>query len=305
MIILPVSNLENKKLKRNTDINFPSSILKSKHIERSKINKSFNHLTDNSNSSYDLQDRLQIHSKENEYKEYVKLNEIKRINENHIFINYLKNIVSSFKSLEFQKYANELEALDCFYFLVHKQQFNKDTLASLSTSLLQIEKYCIRIKEKLNKNKDFKNPQNKTKGLALGMLDHKSLVTVDSLLDEFSTIAKECNYLNALANKDQKTQSLFPVNNEEEALISYFIMTSIKLFECLDLQGMTEKKIKQEKQSFVWECILLTNSLSQTPYSTFRKYYTGIKNKKCLFLNLSQCMSETDYFRIKKDILNF
>ena len=69
-------------------------------------------------------------------------------------------------------------------------------------------------------------------------------------------------------------------------------MTSIKLFECLDIQGMTEKALKQEKQSFVWECILLTNSLSQTPYSTFRKYYTGIKNKKCLFLNLSQCMSE-------------
>jgi len=220
-------------------------------------------------------------------------------------IHYLKNIVSSFKSLEFQKYANELEALDCFYFLVNKQQFNKDTLTSLSTSLQQIEKYCIRIKEKLKKNKDFKNPQNKTKGLALGMLDQKSLISVDSLLDEFSTIAKECNYLNTLANKDQKTQSLFPENNEEEALISYFIMTSIKLFECLDIQGMTEKKIKQEKQSFVWECILLTSSLSQTPYSTFRKYYSGIKNKKCLFLNLSQCISESDYFRIKKDILNF
>ena len=37
MIILPVSNLENKKLKRNIDINFPSSVLKSKHLERSKI----------------------------------------------------------------------------------------------------------------------------------------------------------------------------------------------------------------------------------------------------------------------------
>ena len=95
------------------------------------------------------------------------------------------------------------------------------------------------------------------------------------------------------------------MNNEEEALISYFIMTSIKLFECLDIQGMTEKKIKQEKQSFVWECLLLTSSLSQTPYSTFRKYYSGMKNKKCLFLNLSQCISESDYFRIKKDILSF
>ena len=137
MIILPVSNLENKKLKRNIDINFPSSVLKSKHLERSKIHKSFNHLTDNSNSNHDLHDRLQVHSKENEYKEFVKLNEIKRINENHIFINYLKNIVSSFKSLEFQKYANELEALDCFYFLVNKQQFNKDTLTSLSM-ILQI-----------------------------------------------------------------------------------------------------------------------------------------------------------------------
>lgn len=305
MIILPVSNLDNKKLKRNIDINFPSSVLKSKHLERSKIHKSFNHLTDNSNSNHDLHDRLQVHSKENEYKEFVKLNEMKRINENHIFINYLKNIVSSFKSLEFQKYANELEALDCFYFLVNKQQFNKDTLTSLSTSLQQIEKYCIRIKEKLKKNKDFKNPQNKTKGLALGMLDQKSLISVDSLLDEFSTIAKECNYLKTLANKDQKTQSLFPVNNEEEALISYFIMTSIKLFECLDIQGMTEKKIKQEKQSFVWECLLLTSSLSQTPYSTFRKYYSGIKNKKCLFLNLSQCISESDYFKTKKDILSF
>ena len=137
------------------------------------------------------------------------------------------------------------------------------------------------------------------------MLDQKSLISVDSLLDEFSTIAKECNYLKTLANKDQKTQSLFPVNNEEEALISYFIMTSIKLFECLDIQGMTEKKIKQEKQSFVWECLLITSSLSQTPYSTFRKYYSGIKNKKCLFLNLSQCISESDYFKTKKDILSF
>ena len=305
MIILPVSNLENKKLKRNIDINFPSSVLKSKHLERSKIHKSFNHLTDNSNSNHDLHDRLQVHSKENEYKEFVKLNEIKRINENHIFINYLKNIVSSFKSLEFQKYANELEALDCFYFLVNRQQFNKDTLTSLSSSLQQIEKYCTRIKEKLKKNKDLKNPQNKTKGLALGMLDKKSLVSVESLLDEFSTIGKECNYLNTLANKDQKTQMLFPDNNEEEALISYFIMTSIKLFECLDIHGMTEKKIKQEKQSFAWECLLLTNSLSQTPYSTFRKYYAGIKNKKCTFLNLSQCMSETEYFIVKKEILNF
>jgi hypothetical protein len=82
-------------------------------------------------------------------------------------------------------------------------------------------------------------------------------------------------------------------------------MTSIKLFECLDIHGMTEKKIKQEKQSFVWECLLLTSSLSQTPYSTFRKYFSGIKNKKCLFFNLSQCISESDYFRIKKDILSF
>ena len=73
MIILPVSNLENKKLKRNIDINFPSSVLKSKHLERSKIHKSFNHLTDNSNSNHDLHDRLQVHSKENEYKEFVKL----------------------------------------------------------------------------------------------------------------------------------------------------------------------------------------------------------------------------------------
>ena len=305
MIILPVSNLENKKLKRNISTNSPSSVLKSKHLERSKINKSFNHLTANPNSRNHLHNRLQVHSKENEYKEFVRLNEMKRINEDYIFINYLKNIVSSFKKLEFQKYAHEIEALDSFYFLVNKQQFNKDTLGSLSTSLQQIEKYCMRIKEKLNKNKDLKNPQNKTKGLALGMLDQNSLVTVDSLLDEFSIIAQECSYLNILANKDQKTQLLFPENNDEEALISYFIMTSIKLFECLDIQGIKEKALKQEKQSFVWECLLLTNSLSQTPYSTFRKYYSGIKNKKCLFLNLSQCMSEGAYHKIKQDILKF
>ena len=303
MIILP-----NNKEDENLDgVKSPSSYLKAKSLEKKNIDKSFKHLTIFDKRNDIMEDRLDIGKNINEYDKYLYLNEIKRQNDNYKFNKYLEKLVTPFKRLEFQKYVNELESLDNFYFLVIKKQFNKYTLSSLSASLLQIEKHCIKIKEKLNQSKiKIKENKKENGSLFLGAKSSTEYVTADNLLKEFSIIAEECHYLNNLANKDYDTQSLFPLENDsEKSLLTYFIMTSIKLFECLDTKGLTDEKIKQEQQSFVWETILLTNSLKETSYSTFRKNLSLTKNKSYHFFNLVNCATQDHYFKIKEEILNF
>ncbi len=147
MIILQ-NILKEKSDDQSKQASSPSSYFKSKWLEEREMRSRYKHLN-LENLSEVVKERMHVSdAQKSEYQCYDELKDMKRANEVSIFYKLI-NIVKSYQKLEFQKFAHELECLDCLYHLHNQKIINYQTVKSLFQSLKQIEKYCQKIKKEL------------------------------------------------------------------------------------------------------------------------------------------------------------
>ena len=304
MIILAQS-IKDSQSKESKKIGSPSSFLKLKWIEEQERNKTFNHL-DTKEIRSPFKDRLHItNSKESDFEKFQEILESKRLSDVKIFTK-LKAIIKPYQKLEFQKISEELEALDCLFLIQNKKIMNSQMIKTLTQSLKQIEKYCQKIKKEIN-NSMKKSRVSKEMTPSEMILKNKSGgdITSSNIFEEFSIIAKECQYLSEANNFDDdiKTPSLFPEIENHEVPLDYFIISLKNLFECVDLNNFKINDKDSEIKTFCWEGVLQTPSICYTPYSTFLKAYKRCLSKPSAYFGLSHIIKEDDFLRARDKIL--
>ena len=130
-------------------------------------------------------------------------------------------------------------------------------------------------------------------------------ITSTSIFEEFSIIAKQCQYLEkANETTDRKSPSLFPDMESPEISLDYFIICLKNLFECMDLSKFKIQDKNAELKTFCWEGILQTPSICYTPYSTFLKSYKRCLKKPPVYFGLSNIIKKEDFFITRDKIIN-
>ena len=110
--------------------------------------KTFDHLN-GTEVNDEIKERLYFKSsKATDYERFTQMMDLKRYNDYKIFAK-LTAIIKPYHKLEFQKFSQELEALDCLYSIQNKKVMNHQMIKSLSQSLKQIEKHCQKIKKEI------------------------------------------------------------------------------------------------------------------------------------------------------------
>ena len=306
MIILTQSN-KDLSTKESTKIGSPSSFFKLKWIEEQERIKTFNHL-DTKEIRNPFKDRLHVtNSKVSDFEKFQEIMESKRLSDTKIFTK-LKAIIKPYQTLEFQKISEELEALDCLFLIQNKKIMNSQMIKTLTQSLKQIEKYCQKIKKEINNS--MKKSRVKTEMTPSDMILKNKLggdITSSNIFEEFSIIAKECQYLSEANNTDdyKRTSPLFPEMENQEIPLDYFIISLKNLFECVDLKNFKINDKSSELKTFCWEGVLQTPSICYTPYSTFLKAYKRCLSKPPAYFGLSHIVKENDFLITREKILVF
>ncbi len=306
MIILHQSMKDQFQKETGKRISSPSSFFKSKWLEEQDQKKTFDHL--NSTELNDaIKDRLYFKSsKATDYERFTQMMDVKRYNDYKIFAKLIA-IIKPYHKLEFQKLSQELEALDCLYSIQNKKVMNHQMIRSLTQSLKQIEKHCQKIKKEINQSLKKSRLKHEMSPSEIILKDSSGGdISSTNILDEFSIIAKQCQYLSEANNSFENTEpSLFPKLEIQEISLDYFIGTLKNLFQCIDLSQFKIQDQKSELKTFCWEGILQTPSICFTPYSSFLKAYKRCNEKKNTFFGLSQAISKNDFYEIRDKILNF
>ena len=178
---------------------------------------------------------------------------------------------------------------------------------SLTQSLKQIEKHCQKIKKEISQSLKKSRLKHGMSPSEIILKDASGAdISSTSIFDEFSIIAKECQYLSEANSSFENTEpSLFPNLEIQEIPLDYYIVTLKNLFQCIDLGQFKIQDQQSELKTFCWEGILQTPSICFTPYSSFLKAYKRCNEKKNTFFSLSQAISKNDFYEIRDKILNF
>ena len=304
MIILH-QTLKDTKPKNNKNIGSPSSFFKLKWIEEQERNKIFDHLAVKEIDEA-MQDRLHFKSSNtSDFEKFQDIMEYKRASDIKIF-SKLKPIIKPYQKLEFQKISEELEGIDCLYSIQNKKIMNHQMIKSLSQSLRQIEKHCQKIKKEINNSLKKTKVKKEMSPSEIILKDSEGGdITSTSIFEEFSIIAKQCQYLEK-ANEitDRNSPSLFPDMESPEISLDYFIICLKNLFECMDLSKFKIQDKNAELKTFCWEGILQTPSICYTPYSTFLKSYKRCLKKPPVYFGLSNTIKKEDFFITRDKIIN-
>ena len=306
MIILHQSMKEEFQKENGKKLKSPSSFLKSKWLEEQDQKKTFNHLN-NAELNDMIKERLFFKSsKATDYERFTELLDVKRYNDYKIFAK-LTSIIKPYHKLEFQKFSQELEALDCLYSIQNKKAMNHQMIKSLSQSLKQIEKHCQKIKKEISHSLKKSRLKYEMSPSEIILKDSTGAdISSTNIFEEFSIIAKQCQYLSEANQSFENTEpSLFPNLEVKEIPLDYFLVTLKNLFQCIDLSQFKIQDQKSELKTFCWEGILQTPSICFTPYSSFLKAYKRCEQKKNTFFGLSHTTSKNDYLEIKEKILYF
>ncbi len=306
MIILHQSMKDQFQKEAGKKISSPSSFFKSKWLEEQDQKKTFDHL-----NGVELNDEIKKRlyfksSKASDYERFTQMMDLKRYNDYKIFTK-LTAIIKPYHKLEFQKFSQELEALDCLYSIQNKKIMNHQMIKSLSQSLKQIEKHCQKIKKEISQSLKKSRLKHEMSPSEIILKDSNGAdISSTNIFDEFSIIAKQCQYLSEANGSFENTEpSLFPNLEVQEIPLDYFIETLKSLFQCIDLSQFKIQDRKSELKTFCWEGILQTPSICFTPYSSFLKAYKRCNEKKNNFFSLSQSISENDFYEIRNKILSF
>ncbi len=306
MIILNQSMKDQFQKETGKKLSSPSSFFKSKWLEEQDQKKTFDHL-----NGVELNDEIKQRlffksSKSSDYERFIQMMDLKRYNDYKIFTK-LTAIIKPYHKLEFQKFSQELEALDCLYSIQNKKVMNHQMIKSLSQSLKQIEKHCQKIKKEISQSLKKSRLKHEMSPSEIILKDSSGAdISSTSIFDEFSIIAKQCQYLSEANNSFENTEpSLFPNLEIQEISLDYFIETLKNLFQCIDLSQFKIKDQQSELKTFCWEGILQTPSICFTPYSSFLKAYKRCHKKKKTFFSLSHVISKNDFYEIRDKILNF
>jgi hypothetical protein len=231
--------------------------------------------------------------------------EYKRASDIKIF-SKLKSIIKPYQKLEFQKISEELEGIDCLYSIQNKKIMNHQMIKSLSQSLRQIEKHCQKIKKEINNSLKKTKVKKEMSPTEIILKDSEGGdITSTSIFEEFSIIAKQCQYLEkANVITDRSSPSLFPDMESPEISLDYFIICLKNLFECVDLSKFKIHDKNAELKTFCWEGILQTSSICYTPYSTFLKAYKRCLKKPPVYFGLSNIIKKEDFFLTRDKIIN-
>ena len=306
MIILHQSMKDQFQKETGNKISSPSSFFKSKWLEEQDQKKKFDHLN-GAELNDDIKKRLYFKSsKATDYERFIQMMDLKRYNDYKIFTK-LTSIIKPYHKLEFQKFSQELEALDCLYSIQNKKVMNHQMIRSLTQSLKQIEMHCQKIKKEISQSLKKSRIKHEMSPSEIILKDSSGAdISSTSIFDEFSIIAKQCQYLSEANNSFENTEpSLFPKLETQEIPLDYFIETLKNLFQCIDLSQFKILDQKSELKTFCWEGILQTPSICFTPYSSFLKAYKRCNEKKNTFFSLSQAISKNDFYEIRDKILNF
>ena len=306
MIILHQSMKDQFQKETGKKISSPSSFFKSKWLEEQDQKKTFDHLNSAELSDV-IKDRLFFKSsKATDYDRFIEMLDIKRSSDFKIFAK-LTAIIKPYQKLEFQKISQELEALDCLYSIQNKKVMNHQMVKSLTQSLKQIEKHCQKIKKEISQSLKKSRLKHGMSPSEIILKDASGAdISSTSIFDEFSIIAKECQYLSEANSSFENTEpSLFPSLEIQEIPLDYYIVTLKNLFQCIDLGQFKIQDQQSELKTFCWEGILQTPSICFTPYSSFLKAYKRCDEKKNTFFSLSQAISKNDFYEIRDKILNF
>ncbi len=306
MIILHQSMKDQFQKETRNKISSPSSFFKSKWLEEQDQKKTFDHLN-GAEINDEIKKRLYFKSsKATDYERFIQMMDLKRYNDYKIFAK-LTAIIKPYHKLEFQKFSQELEALDCLYSIQNKKVMNHQTIIMLSHSLKQIEKHCQKIKKEIKdsmKKSRLKDEMSPSEVILKDNLGND--ISANDILNEFNIIAEECNYLSDTHNIPQEaTTPLFPEIEQHEIPLDYYINILKLLFECVDLSGFNLKDEKAELKTFCWEGILQTPSVSFTPYSTFIKAYKRCDKKMNKSLGLSLIRNSNEFYQVRDQILNY
>ncbi len=306
MIILNKSMNDQFQKEIGNKTSSPSSFFKSKWLEEQDQKKTFDHLN-GVELNDEIKERLYFKStKATDYERFIQMMDLKRYNDYKIFAK-LTAIIKPYHKLEFQKFSQELEALDCLYSIQNKKVMNHQMIKSLSQSLKQIEKHCQKIKKEISQSLKKSRLKHEMSPSEIILKDSSGAnISSTSIFDEFSIIAKQCQYLSEANNSLENTEpSLFPNLETKEIPLDYFIETLKNLFQCIDLSQFKIQDEKSELKTFCWEGILQTPSICFTPYSSFLKSYKRCNKKKNTFFSLSHAISKNDFYEIRDKILNF
>jgi hypothetical protein len=183
---------------------------------------------------------------------------------------------------------------------------NHQMIKSLSQSLRQIEKHCQKIKKEINNSLKKTKVKKEMSPTEIILKDSEGGdITSTSIFEEFSIIAKQCQYLEK-ANEitDRNSPSLFPDMESPEISLDYFIICLKNLFECMDLSKFKIQDKNAELKTFCWEGILQTPSICYTPYSTFLKSYKRCLKKPPVYFGLSNIIKKEDFLLTRDKIIN-
>ena len=240
-----------------------------------------------------------------DFEKFQEIMEYKRASDLKIF-SKLKAIIKPYQKLEFQKISEELEGIDCLYSIQNKKVMNHQMIKSLSQSLKQIEKHCQKIKKEINNSLKKTKVKKEMSPTEIILKDSEGGdITSTSIFEEFSIIAKQCQYLEK-ANEitDRSSPSLFPDMESPEISLDYFIICLKNLFECVDLSKFKIQDTNAELKTFCWEGILQTSSICYTPYSTFLKSYKRCLKKPPVYFGLSNTIKKEEFFLTRDKIIN-
>ena len=262
MIILHQSMKDQFQKETGKKISSPSSFFKSKWLEEQDQKKTFDHLNSAELSDV-IKERLFFKSsKSTDYDRFIEMLDIKRSSDFKIFAK-LTAIIKPYQKLEFQKISQELEALDCLYSIQNKKVMNHQMVKSLTQSLKQIEKHCQKIKKAISqslKKSRLKHGMSPSEIILKGASGAD--ISTTSIFDEFSIIAKECQYLSEANSSFENTEpSLFPSIEIQEIPLDYYIVTLKNLFQCIDLGQFKIQDKQSELKTICSERILQTPSI--------------------------------------------
>tara|TARA_B100000925_G_scaffold143578_1_gene107542 strand:- start:3150 stop:4067 length:918 start_codon:yes stop_codon:yes gene_type:complete len=305
MIILQDTLMQLNEKHSSKSASSPSSFFKSKWLEERDMRVRYKNLN-LENLSEVVKERMQVSDEQkSEFECYEELKDMKRANEVSIF-NKLRGIVKSYRKLEFQKFAHELECLDCLYHLHNQKIINYQTVKSLFQSLKQIEKYCQKIKKELVRaQKNTKKTGEMTPSEIVLKNDDGLNIPATNIYEEFSIIADECNFLKGFNITRSDQSSLFPEMDAEEINLDYFLITLRNLFNCLDLENFDVRDINLELRSFCWEGISQTPSINNTPYASFIRAFKRIEDKQEVYFGLSNVIRSADFYNVRNQIIQF